>query len=1064
MVPAQLLVLLTLVSLQMAATDFSLVYSHPNGFQSTVASDVGVQLSMGSLNPTVCTGTAITPSASVSSNWYSSYYTSKLASNAPGYSYLVSYTSTQPQRQITWVDSGDYTSITNQQSGGVSGYFLTVGAFTSFMSGLSVSPVQSTLRSAYTDPFGGTFAGTCSSAPYCYKADTAFYCKGITNLVSSNAAYNRNVPDYLGSSSVSFGSIPLNTPGTYTFKPTFALGGCIASGRTWMQPAGGNPAPVENVHLYKNTAFVPVTIDNAVAQTVTVKNPFSCNAVVFSAPVFTPSGTVLPGAQTSFSFTVTNPSSNGEDARVNSVATSGWSPVPSPAPQPYNVNVPLTVPKNGVPLTISGNLDAPTTPGTYTFNLVVNFGSAVADCSGSTVSCSPKTFPVSFTVSPPTNPVSCTLAFDNHAAAFTPVDSAWVNATCNASNGAAVPCGNLSWTTTAASGSMSPPSTSSPPSPSRSQLTINAVNAPQTGANVKAQHANFSCTVLFNVAAPDYLSTITAPAQAQVSTNFTVYVETKNLGAASNTSSITRLLFNGAAKNFNIAPLAQGAVLNSANFTCPSAHGMYLINSTADATGAIAETSETNNFDSQWINCTIAPPTLLPDYVSSISAQASVPVGTSFAINVTTTNIGQAPSGNASKTRLLLTGCGGSTSFTFSVPALGMGGSALNTTSPPVNCPATPCTLVLGSSADYFSQVIESNETNNNGTFTVNCVLAQPTLLPNYVPGITAPSVAFIGFPFAASFITKNAGTANAANISTTRTSFESTVKTFQVAPLAVNAQQADSWAFTCLHLGTANLVQAVDNTSAIGESSEIDNVETKPIDCNTPPTSCNLSFVGHNSTVYASDSALVRATCFAGASQTACPPFLWQQTAVGGSMSPTNTNASMLPNSTLLTSGSVATQLGMKVTATSTSPSLDISCELPFNMSDGSPIGPDYIIPSITPDHASTALGQVVHFTVNVKNIGNVDAVNGSTSVAAFSSGCTPSATQYSLPPLKVSQVDINSDLACTCNSAGLQNITVTANPAPHAQWETNFNNNGGTHSFICQPPFQVITCSYFV
>ncbi|MFA6907590.1 MAG: CARDB domain-containing protein, partial [Candidatus Micrarchaeia archaeon] len=585
---AHLLALLLLSSLQMAATDFSLVYNHPNGLQSNVASDVAVQLSMGAVTPVVCTGTAFTPSASISSNWYSSYYTSKLASNAPGFSYLVSYASTQPQRPITWVDSGDYTSITNQQSGGVPGYFLNVGEFNSFMSGIGVSPSQSTQRSGYTDPFGANFPGTCTSAPYCYKADLAFYCKGITNLVSSNPSYNQNIPNYLGAASVPFTPFPLNTPGTFTFKPTFTLGGCIASGRTYTQPAGGNPAPVENVHLYKNAAFAAVTIDNAATQTVTVKNPFSCNLVQFSTPVFTPSGAVAPGAQMSFSFTVANPPSNGEDARVNSVAASGWFPQPTPQPQPYNVNVPLVVPKNGVPVTVSGKLDAPSAPGAYTFNLVVNFGSAGADCTGSTVSCSPKTYPVSFTVSEPPgpDPVSCTLALSGgHGTTFTAPDSAVAVATCRSASNAVVPCGALAWSTTATGSSMAPASTTTPPGPSQSTFTLSYTNAPQS-AQIKAQHAAFSCTLPIAILPPDYISTITAPASAQVGTAFSAAVETKNIGSAASLSTTTKLQFNGGTPQaFGVPGLSyQDTQQDTGSFTCPATAGTYTLTSTADST------------------------------------------------------------------------------------------------------------------------------------------------------------------------------------------------------------------------------------------------------------------------------------------------------------------------------------------------------------------------------------------------------------------------------------------------------------------------------------------------
>ena len=1064
----QALALLILSSLQVAATDFTLVYNHPNNFISNVSSDVAVQLSMGSLGTTVCTGTSITPTASISSNWFSSYYTSKLASNAPGYFFLVLYSQAQNQRPITWVDSSDYTNITNQAYNSQPGFFLNVTAFNSFMSSIGVSPQQSTQRSGYTNSVDGSiFPGSCASAPYCYKADIAFYCKGITNLVSSNSGYNQNISNYLGASSVSFSSITLNTPGIFTFKPTFTLGGCIASGRTYTQMYPPNSAPVENVHLYKNTAFTPVTIDNSSTQTITVKNPFICN---LSALSFSP---MEMNNSTTYSFNLVI-KNNGDSVNITSISLVAGSPFSNfhvtnpPVPPSYTLAA-------GVQKTFSGVVTAPAAVGLQTLTVQINSVSTALNCSGTTANCNKQaSFVINVTAPNVANtiPTNCTLAFDGHSSTFVPVDSAWVNATCRNSANAIVPCRALSWATTAANGTMAPASTTSPPSSSRSELTVNAVSAPQTGATVKAQQGeNFSCTLIFNVDGPDYEATILAPgnyAQVQAGTNFTAIVQTKNLGGKANVSTITRFRFNGGIEGFFISPLSQfGIAQNSTNFTCPDTPGLYLLNATADDNYQLNENNEINNYAAIWINCTPSVPVLKPDYISAITAQSTVWVGTSFTVNVTTQNIGQAPATATSTTRLLISGYGGTTSSNFIVPALAVGGSAINITSPSIICPPTPGDIVLNSSADYLGQINESNETNNNDTFTVHCIFEPPTLLPNYVPNITSitsSSMVFVGIPFAASFITKNIGNANATNTSNTRTSFESTIKTFQVAALATNAQQVDSWVFTCLYSGINNLTEHVNYYYNVSESNYTDNEQIQPIACYAAPDSCNLTFVGHNATLFASDSALVQATCFSGSAQTACPSFLWQQTAVGGSMYPTNTNISLLPNSTLSMSSPVTTQLGMKVNVTSTLPGVPLYCELPFNVSNGSAIGPDYIVSAIVPDLPTTGLNQPVHFTVTVTNQGNVNATNVSTSVASYSLGCEPITSSYVLPKIaaQASHVSVNV-LACTCRLPGLQSITVTANPT-HVQDETNFLNNDLTIQFICQAPPQAIMCSYFI
>jgi uncharacterized repeat protein (TIGR01451 family) len=1024
-------------------------------------SDVVATPSVSSSATTACTGSPVTLTYSAISDWN----TASLQGGTENGATLVTQLSSAPtptyNYDIRWVNASQSNSLYYAQSPSSAEprkfkwASATGDEWTPFLAGIGISsyPEYSVgVKYKAPNPPGGWFNGGAN-----YLAYSALFCHAKAQIQVSNGGPSFS-PDFNGSS---FTTSPIYlSQGSHTVASQLAVQRCMPT----IKNTG--TYSTKTVRILISDSFTPSFTGNTF--TVTIKNPFSCNAVVFSAPVFTPSGTVAPGTQLSFSFTVTNPSTNGEDARVNSVATSSWSPQPTPQPQPYNVNVPLVVPKNGVPVTVSGKLDAPTVPGSYTFNLVVNYGSAVADCTGSPISCPPKVFPISFTVSPPTNPVSCTLLLQGgHGTTFTAPDSANVAATCRASDNTAVPCGALSWSTTATAGTVNPAATNTPPDPSQTLISFTAVNAFQNNALVKAQQgSNFTCNLSFNVAGPDYTSTLTSPsnyAQYQAGASFNATVQTKNIGAATATSTTTRSIFNnGAPQNFNVPGLGQQqSVSSNASFTCPPVAGLYKLNSTADATFLLTESNENNNYDEIWINCTNAAPALRPDYISIISAPSSVLVGTAFAINVTTRNIGPAPAAIFSKTRLLISGYGSSSIFLYNIPPLAAnGGSAINATS--VNCPPTPGDLVLNSSADYFSQINESNELNNNDTFTVHCSL--PGNQPNYVPNITAPSIAFIGIPFSASFATKNIGTADATSLSTTRATFQSTVKDFIVSPpLVVNAQQVDSWAFTCSGNGTQSLVERVDHFSNISESNENDNTQTWPIACYTAPDRCSLAFVNHNATFFSPDSALVRATCFAGAAQTACPPFLWQQTAAGGSMNPTNTNISLLPNSTLSLSGILPTQLGRKVSATSTN-ALDVYCELPFSVSDGSPIGPDYIVPSVIPDHPTTGIGQTVHFTVTVTNRGNVNATNDSTSTAAYSPGCEIVTDSYFLPHIDALASHISSNvLACTCRTSGLQNITVSANPT-HAQWETDFNNNAGVSTFICQAPFQAITCSYFV
>ena len=991
-----------------------------------------------------CVGDTFSPTIGMQSDWYSSIYDAQLANTNNFGGCLNATCTTHSNNGMNWVNNSQYQALSSQV------YYTTVSAFMSMISANNIPNNMPGECSKYL---------TSSYQPYnvggntLFKSDVGAYCKGTLNLASSNSAYSRTVAqEYTGSVPAINPPIVLNTASpSVTFTTSMSTTGCIASGRTY-----ATAGCYEGVWLYYGAAIGYPLSAQSTPVTITVKNPFTCSAVQVTSPSLTPTTNIQPNQQMSFSFVMTNPTSNGESAKLTNVSAS-WS-YSQPA---VSGGLPKTITNNGVPVTITGTLNAPPTPGTYNFNLIVNYSSSGADCSGSVKNCT-ASFPFTITVASQNNPVSCTLAFESHTPVFTPIDSAWVNATCRASNNAVVPCGALSWTTTAASASMSPVSTITPPSLSRSQLTINGVSAPQLNANVMAQQgSNFSCTILLNVTAPDYIPLLSAPASAQVNTQFTAAITTKNIGAAANISTYTKLQFRSLTQPFSVPPLGQqGTQNNSYNFTCPATPGLYELNATVDYTGLLTEGNENNNFATQLVNCTAAPPAIMPDYTSHINAPATATVGATFSVGVVTTNIGNGAANASSTTRLKISNQ--ATPYNFAVrPLAANGDSVTNTTT--ATCPGTPGQIQINSSADFFNQVNESSELNNNDTAIVNCVL--PGNMPNYIPNITAPSVFFVGVGFIANFTTKNIGTAPGTVPSVTHVTFQSTVKDFTVVPLAVQQQQMDWWDFSCTGPGVKNMVQTVDYTGVINESDE-NNTETKPISCNTVPTSCNLTFIGHNSTFYQYEWAPVQATCFAGGAQTACPPFLWQQNAVGGSMNPINTNAAWTPNSTLFMTGSVTTQLGRKVNATSTLGAVPLYCELPFNVSDGSPIGPDYIVQSIIPDHPSAALGQVVQFTVTVFNQGNVNATNDSTSAAVYSPGCEiiTGRDSYFLPHIDAQDSDTSvEELACTCRAVGTQNITVTANPS-HAQWETNFGNNDLTQTFICQAPFQTITCSYFV
>ena len=252
-----------------------------------------------------------------------------------------------------------------------------------------------------------------------------------------------------------------------------------------------------------------------------------------------------------------------------------------------------------------------------------------------------------------------------------------------------------------------------------------------------------------------------------------------------------------------------------------------------------------------------------------------------------------------------------------------------------------------------------------------------------------------------------------------------------------------------------------MDFLGNVTESNENDNYQAKQVSCYPEPTNCTLSFVNHAPQFSSNDFAQVQAACSSGMLQTACPSFLWQQTATWGSMSPPNTNAALHPESTLILSSAPMPQIARKVNATSTMPYIYLYCELPFDVAECA-VGPDYTVTSIISTPHPALIDDVVHFTVKVSNIGNVNATNASAGEAAYSGGCAPIDSVYNLPPIDAGKSHLNSELKCKCIAPGLQSITVAANPS-HAQWETNFNNNNITYTFPCQTVVQR-TCADFI
>ena len=686
--------------------NFNAAYmSKPNSFIQT---DLSIQpaVSVSPLKTVYCVNDIITVAAAAQSSWYNTVYQTSLLSNAPGAGCLYSYTTTSQNRGITWVDTGDYASINafNSQINGIAN-------FNTFMSGIGVSPIQSTEASQYTHPTIPT--SVISGGPY--KADSAAYCAGTLGMVSNNPSPAFNIPSVQYFSSISpTKQITLSPAGIYTFQSQFLLQNCLMGGRTYINPSSC-PNNDMSVVFYKDSAIASLSFNSGTPLSVTVKNPFLC--IMTSSDFSITPNPAEPSEQLSFSFKLHNPATNGQAARVTQVNAS-WTNQPT-----INSLLPMAV-NVGEDEWVWGNINAPAAAGTYNFNFIVKYDSNGADCSGNPKNCT-LNIPASITVTPPPPiAVECNLS-STHGSTYTPLDESDVVATCKSATGLAVDCGLLSWSTNAAGGTVTPQLTQSPVQ--QTHLKITEVSGPQLNAYVKAWYSVLPpCFYYLNVTAPDYTAQITQVPTTPVNENFSVSITTKNIGAASNLSTITRVQFDGNTVNIPVQKLANGAQYPGvANFTCPSAPGLYPLIADADATpSVITESNEANNHAAIVVNCSI-PISYQPDYIIEYPQGSSITANVSEPINITiqTKNNGTEGTNIQSTTRTEFR----STVQSFNVIGLGVNGVQNNNRE--IICPDAN-TYIFNSKADFGAgngAINELNETNNEKNLTVNCVIPSPS-------------------------------------------------------------------------------------------------------------------------------------------------------------------------------------------------------------------------------------------------------------------------------------------------------------------------------------------------
>ncbi|MCX8194912.1 MAG: hypothetical protein N3G22_02290 [Candidatus Micrarchaeota archaeon] len=224
--------------------------------------------------------------------------------------------------------------------------------------------------------------------------------------------------------------------------------------------------------------------------------------------------------------------------------------------------------------------------------------------------------------------------------------------------------------------------------------------------------------------APDIvIPTMSVPQTALRGVPFDVWVLNYNSGNAAAAPFYTAFIFGNSTKYaFVESGLAPGAgYWKNVTFTCTQV-GFFNVTAIADYNETVSESNEENNNQTSQIECLPAPDLV----ISRIVAPANVTVNKSFEVQITTENIGDAQAGAS---QISVSFDGGNPKYA-PLPAIEPG---LNYTST-VSIACTKLGLQnLNAAADYYDNVTESDETNNQLVVQVNCVL--PTVEVAYADG-----------------------------------------------------------------------------------------------------------------------------------------------------------------------------------------------------------------------------------------------------------------------------------------------------------------------------------------
>jgi hypothetical protein len=677
---------------------------------ANVTTDIEVSLAFSSPRTAYCVGDML-ESITVSSDWYSSLYKTGLKSYAVGTNCLVPDSTVQQNRPINWMTASNYVLLNDSAS-----EFLDVPTFTSFISGKLPGPLSvSTEQSGYRMGTGDVFEG--------YKADIGMFCTGAVSLDSSNNLYDRGPAEYLGGNP-SFSPIVLSATGTLTFAPKFQLNGCIASGRTYINPAPECTGATENVNLYKKKTAPAIELNGAVVS-VSVENPFTCASLPVSGASYSPSP-AQPGQQVSIAFNLTNSLSNpSRDVQVTNVVlapssiTSGFS----------NLAVSLASPiiSSGTSKQFTGTVNVPNAQGTFPLNLNIAYKPTTASCDGSTPDCQmAETQIVDVTVGQGFGNLAINCSVQKPVM-FSP-DSSLVYANCFNSTMQPTGCPALNWSENFPSASLALQQT-----PANGPTVANILNSPVAVTQLESgtisiicadgSQCTASCDANLTLSPPptsmtcDFLNH-----SALFSPNDWAWAQANCTGALGQPTACYRLMWLTSIDGGNPAPpFTLPGILPQSNFSTT--------NAPVPQTGTVLALSTDGNgvpiFPPLYAACPADVANMGPNYViDTISASGDSTIGGTFQVDVRVRNNGNQNATLDSQTMLSGQNCTGSDQFK-STPALDV-----NEASPILEFDCTcssPGLQTVRAMADATSLINEANENDNWGSIGFFC---QQTFIP----------------------------------------------------------------------------------------------------------------------------------------------------------------------------------------------------------------------------------------------------------------------------------------------------------------------------------------------